>query len=211
MESKKLLIILVLIVLIGGGLIYYYQNGFSFPFLEENTPAEENTPDGNNGTEEPEEEADTVLERNSFSILLPAGWKEIVSPEGISLMIIKNQEEFSDLKVKDIGFQSYVAVSLGDSKEKTWEEYIDFTRESVLGMLGQDSRISSEGDATINGKQAYTMDFEATYGGVELKGQVVIVKAEGTNVWGMSFNTTKDKWEGYKDVFSRVAESFEIK
>lgn len=213
MEDKKLLIIVIAVLLIGGGLTFYYLNESKF------LPEEE--PQANTETEEPageeEEEVaepegtDTTLERVKFSILLPAGWKEVMPPEGVSLMFARENEKFSDSAVDDIGFKSYIALNEGDREEMTIEEYYQFIKQVVLDMLGEEKTISEEGPTTVGGSPGYSVEIDTVYGGVELKVWIVMVKGEGTTVWNMSFNTTKDKWSEYKEAFTKIAESFVLK
>ncbi|MFH1714349.1 MAG: hypothetical protein ABH831_02040 [Candidatus Nealsonbacteria bacterium] len=206
MENKNLIIILVLIFLIGGGLIFYYQSGFQLfkPELPEPEDViEEEKPDV--------VLEDVVLEKERFSILVPGGWKELQSPEGVLAMVIKDGEEITDPEVKAIQFRSYLAISLGDMTGKTKEEYLDYTRDVIIGILGEESFFVKEEELQIKGREANIMEIDTTQQGAELKVWVILVFGDEQDVWGMSFNTTQTKWSEYQSAFSKMAQSFELK
>jgi len=45
----------------------------------------------------------------------------------------------------------------------------------------------------------------------EMPMQMIAVWAEGEDIWVISFNTTKDKWQEYASLFSQTVASFSLK
>jgi len=147
---------------------------------------------------------------DDFSINLPDGWRQANAPAGTTAMAVKFNEHISDPAAKKINFNSYFAVVYDTIGEKSLQEYVDFTKQSLQQVISLVVFVS-EANLSINGQQAHKIEMEMTQQGADFKVLLVIVKGQGNDVWTISFNTTKSNWGEYQNVFYNTANSFIVK
>lgn len=211
-----------LAIIIGALLgVYLFGHNGSTVAVTENTIQKNSssTPTGNggkvkNGVEKsglintPKPQSRIVTD--DFSINLPTGWEETTSTQNISVTAVNIGERIDDSAAQKINFKTYFAVAYEALKERSVNEYIkvfkDFLAMSIPGTV-----FTKEQDISINGKSAHAIEMELIQDGVGLKVLSVIIEGRGGNVWVMSFNTTKKNWNGYKEMFYSIANSFSLK
>ena len=156
------------------------------------------------------EQSQSKLVTDDFDINLPAGWRQTAPAMGASAMAVNVNEHIDDPAAQKINFKSYFAVSYDTLQGKSMSEYEQIVK-SGLQQTISNVVFTKEQDMTINGKSAHAIEAELTQQGVNFKILMVIIKGQGDDVWVMSFNTTKSSWEGYKETFYGVANSFNLK
>ena len=129
---------------------------------------------------------------------------------GASAMAVNANESINDPAAQKINFKSYFAVSYDTLQGKSMSEYEQIVK-SGLQQTISNVVFTKEQDMTINGKSAHALEAELTQQGVNFKILLVVVRGQGDDVWVMSFNTTKSSWDGYKETFYGVANSFNLK
>ena len=147
---------------------------------------------------------------DDFEITLPAGWEKTTPAIGTSAMAVKVNENLNDPAAQKINFKSYFAVSYDTLQDKSMSEYLQIVKnglqQTVPGVI-----FTKDQDMTINSKSAHAIEAELTQQGVNFKILIVTIAGQGKDVWVMSFNTTKNAWDGYKETFSDVTRSFSLK
>jgi hypothetical protein len=213
-------------------LFVYFGTDGSFlkgqsPVQSENTENEEGLPE-NNGTESRPElssesqevvsgadqptaqkETGSNIVTDDFQITPPPGWEGRPAPEGVLAIAINPSEIMTDQEAVKIGFKSYFAVNNDDLQGKTREEYIRFMEEEI-GKISSSMNFDTVWTTKANGKDATVLDISINRQNVDFKISLFLVW-NGEDVWVISFNTTEDKWEEYKDVFFTSGTSFKLK
>ena len=151
-----------------------------------------------------------TLVKDDFSILSPQGWEEASAPAGVSLMMIKPGEKMTDPAAEKLNFKSYFSVSHDSPQSKTKEEYLQDVRNG-LKQAFPDIVYDKDESITLGAGEAQAMEFAITQQGVDFKVLLNLVWGKNNDAWVISFNTTKDKWNEYKNLFYRITDSFRIK
>lgn len=219
MKNKTIIIIsvclgVILAVLIG---VYFFKQNKSTVNNAENIP-QENFGDTNNTTanksqgktNDTAKQFQNKLETDDFSVNLPNGWAKTSPAIGTSAMAINMNENISDPATRKINFKSYFAVSYDTLQSKSMDEYMQ-TVKSGLQQAIPDIIFTENKNIEINGKPARALEAELAQKGVNFKILMVAIKGNGDDVWVISFNTTKSNWDGYKEIFYYVANSFNLK
>ena len=219
MKNKTIIIIsvclgVILAVLIG---VYFFKQHKSTVNNAENIP-QENFGDTNNTTanksqgktNDTAKQFQNKLETDDFSVNLPNGWAKTSPAIGTSAMAINMNENISDPATRKINFKSYFAVSYDTLQSKSMDEYMQ-TVKSGLQQAIPDIIFTENKNIEINGKPARALEAELAQKGVNFKILMVAIKGNGDDVWVISFNTTKSNWDGYKEIFYYVANSFNLK
>jgi len=180
--NPKILIILVVVIVFGAAGFFLYQNSLS---------------GGGN-----------VLAKNDFSIEIPEGWAESAASAGVSAIVVNAGEEVTDPAAEKINFRTYYAVTYDVLGGKTQEEYPQYFKEALEESV---PGIEFVAEGALEGKDAYAIQADISQQGADFRIWFVIYKGEGDGIWIVSFNTPKSSWEGYKDLFYRVAASFEVR
>lgn len=207
MKNKVLIALIVLVVAVLSVSFYYLRQGKS-PAGNIIQGIPETTGDGNNQTNE--EQVQNKLVTDDFEINIPEGWIQTAPAMGASAMAINNNEQSSDPAVQKINFKSYLAVSYDTLQGKSLSEYMQTVKIGLQELVSEVS-FAEEHDAVINDRPARAIEADMTQQGVDFKVLMVAIKGEGDDVWTISFNTAKNDWNKYKEIFSSVANSFSLK
>jgi len=233
MKNKTIIIVLIISGIVLAALVGVYfiiQNKLPINFMQQNqnnapaNSASENTaanqtPAGNQGGTESgageSNKTNTVQPQNKlitddFSINLPTDWKQTAPPMGSSAMAVNTNEHINDPAAQKINFKSYFAVSYDTLQGKNMNDYLGIVKSGLLQTI-PNVVFTKEQDMTINGSSANAIEAELTQQGVNFKILMVVVKGQGDDVWVISFNTTKSSWDGYKETFYSIADSFSLK
>ncbi len=208
MKNKVLISIIILVILgIGIGIGYYVarSNLLNKPSTSEYQDRSGLSPEAN---QIPLQEY--TLEKEDFSINVPAGWKEVPPSSGISAMVVNIGEQPTEEAAKRINFKSYFAVSYDTLAGKTREKYLEDYKQKLRGVLPEIVFVD-ENPGSIDGKDAYFIEANLTQQGVDYKVFLVLVRGKGDDVWTISFNTLESDWLKYKDLFYQTAESFKTR
>ena len=201
MKNKIVVYTVVALVIILGVSVGVY-------FMRENkspdNSAEKETMASSNGEQE------NVLATDDFSINLPQGWEARPAPMGASAMAVNVDENVTDPGAKKINFRSYFAVSYDTLQGRSQENYIQYIKDA-LKQSSPSASFFQEKQITVDGRDAYAMELEITQQGVNFKVLMIMVWAEGEDIWIISFNTTKDKWQEYANLFSQTVSTFSLK
>lgn len=215
MKNKIVLIVIgVLIVLAAGAgmVIYVIKNIPSDNPKQEAAKTEEKSAFVKTTADEKENQPsqDNTVKANDFSLQAPSGWQQVTPPNGVSALLVNNGEEIIDEGAKKINFRSYFSVGYDTFKERSQEEYVKYIKDSLAQALPGIAFVDERSN-TINGKDAYFIEAELNQKDTDFKVLIVLIQGGKDDVWTISFNTTKNYWPNYKDLFYRVAESFTTK
>ena len=203
MKNKTVVYVVVaLVIILGVGVGIYLTKGDKFSETPSNIGSE-NREDNLVGGE-------NVLVTDDFSINPPQGWEARPAPMGASAMAVNVDENVTDSGAKKINFRSYFAVSYDTLQGRSQEDYIQYIKDA-LKQSSPSASFSQEKQITVDGRDAYAMEIEITQQGANFKVLMIVVWAEGGDVWVISFNTTKDKWQEYANLFSQTVDSFTLK
>ncbi len=217
MKNKTIIIVLIilgiiLVWLIGVYFIGQNKSPINLPGNTATNQAPTPKPGGtanNTGINEQKdaEQPQNKLVTDDFEVNLPAGWRQTAPAVGASAMAFDSNERIDDPAVKRINFKSYFAVSYDSLQDKSMSEYLQIVKsglqQTISGVV-----FTKDQDTTMNGKPAHAIEAELTQQGVNFKILMVIIAGQGKDVWVMSFNTTKSGWDGYKEIFYSIANSF---
>lgn len=208
MKSKNIIFVLsglgIILAVLGG--IYWFRQSRSIV-----NPAENTTKAPTESQEKTEGGArENKLATDDFSVDLPAGWKQTAPPMGASVMAIIVNENINDPAAQKINFKSYFAVSYDTLQGKSLAEYVQTVKSGLQGSIPS-AVFTKEQDLMVNDRFAQALEAELTQQGVNFKILMVIIAGEGEDVWVISFNTTKSGWDGYRETFYNVANSFRLR
>jgi len=150
------------------------------------------------------------LVTDDFEVILPQGWIKSDPAAGVSAMAVNADEQLNNPAAQQINFKSYFAVSRDTIEDGGPNEYMKVIENSLQQIIPGIS-FREERDMEINGRDARVVETEMTQKGVDFKALVVSIKGDGNDIWTISFSTTKNKWEEYKESFFNVANSFKLK
>jgi hypothetical protein len=147
---------------------------------------------------------------DDFSIDLPEGWMQTQPAEGISAIAVNGDENISDPAVQKIGFKAYFAVATEALKGKSTGEYLlnfkEYLSANIPGIV-----FTKEEDLVIGGRPAHFLEMEFVQEGISFKVLSISLLGDNDDIWVVSFNSTAGNWDGYKDMFYDVANSFVLK
>lgn len=210
MKNKVLILGLIILVIVSAAALFYFsKKGDLVSNLPENVVQE----NGNGAKEDNQTDGGQLpnkLVTDDFEINIPEGWIQITPTLGASAMAVNNSEQSSDPAVQKINFRSYLAVSYDTLQGRSLSEYMQAVKVGLQELVPEVS-FAEERDAAINGRPARAVEADMAQQGVNFKVLMVAVRGEGDDVWTISFNTTKSNWDGYKEAFSSVADSFSLK
>jgi len=188
------------------------ENGEQVENSGSNSQSEEPL-EGNNGTGAkeniPTAQTTNNIVTNSFEITPPPGWEGRPAPEGVLALAIKPGETMANPEASKIGFKSYFAITRSDLQGKTREEYVNFIGEE-LKKISSSVVLDTTWTTRVDGKDATVLDISINQQNVDFKVSIFLVW-NGEDVWAISFNTTADKWNEYKDAFFTAGSSFKLK
>ncbi|MFA6340796.1 MAG: hypothetical protein WCX27_00945 [Candidatus Paceibacterota bacterium] len=220
--KNKTIILVVVIILVSIGIYLFKQKApETIPVVTENK-SEENALNNATGTpnslevtavKSPEVEVKQIenkLVTDYFTIEMPTGWLKAESAAGAIAIAANPTDKTSDTAATKIGFKSYFAVTHDTLEGNTFNEYAKSIKDELKKAIPSTS-ISNEQSMIIDGRTAYAFEASMTQQGINFKVLMVLVRGNGEDVWAISFNTTKDNWDKYKDSFYTVANSFILK
>ena len=182
-------------------------------FTKQNKPAVDsvkNTAQENPSSQINTEQMQNKMVTDDFEIVVPDGWKQTAPAMGSSAMAVKINENLNDPAAQKINFQSYFAVSYDTLQDKNMSEYVQIVKNGLQQTI-PGAIFTKDQDMTINGKSAHAIEAELTQQGVNFKILMIAITGEEKDVWVMSFNTTKNSWDIYKETFYSIANSFSLK
>lgn len=220
MEDKKIILILVIffLILIGGLSYWIIKSDFSFISqlpLSEEEEEKELSEEGKKIEKAEEEEsgeklfAKTLIKKD-FTIILPPGWEEISpSPEGLA-MAVDTQEEITNEKAKKINFQTYFLINSTQLGELSAEKYIEEVKISLVQKI-PNIKFTDEEKGIINGRQAFFLECQSRQEEIDFKTLLVFIEGRDKTIWAISFNSLKESWSTYRDLFYQIAETFQLR
>lgn len=185
--KNKILIGAIVVVLAGAGAWFYF-----------NQDKGGNLPEAN------------LLERESFSVLMPEGWQEADTGDDFSAIVINNQEEVVNAKAQEINFKTYFAVNPDSLQGTDLADYIQLFKEQIVQMdVG--AVFANEREISIDGREASAFEINMRQSEIDFKVLAVLVKGDGDDLWIITFNTLAENWDGYQNLLSQIVESFQLK
>lgn len=150
-----------------------------------------------------------VLVKNSFSINLPSGWQETATTLGALVLVLNADEEIADEKAKEIGFMTFFSINNDYLRGLSLKDYVKKLRDSLAAAIPTIEYLH-QWEGQINGNSALFLENESTQQEVDFETLLVFIESPDGLVWAISFNTLKDKWPEYRDLFYQTANSFQL-
>ena len=210
MRTKILFILGFLMVLAAGVGFIVLRSGPEPATKSQAIEEEKNQESERESIQEPEEiEHFTLLTKENFTLGLPLGWTEITQPNLWPIVIIDLQEEITDEKAKEIGFQTNLSIDRAKLEETLPEDYIENVKTGLIQSIPI-IEIAKEEKTTINDRVAYFLEISSIQQDLYFKTLLVFMVDEENTIWALSFNTLKESWLNYKDTFYQIAQSFKF-
>ena len=156
------------------------------------------------------EQTQNKIVTDDFEVVIPAGWEKTAPAMGSSAMAVKINENLNDPVAKKINFKSYFAVSYDTLQDKSMSEYVQIVKNGLQQTVPS-VVFTKDQDMMINSRSAHAIEAELIQQGVNFKILLMVIAGEGKDVWVISFNTTKNSWDEYREMFYGVANSFNLK
>jgi len=203
---KKYIIVVLAIIFFGAAALFYLKDNQILRIGGGNKEVPQGSQQDNLGGEINE----GILETDEFSLMIPEGWEKSVNPPmGSKAMVVNVNEEPASLALQQMGFKTYFSVGSDSLDGMSLDEYIGLAKEEIAKI---DSGVvfSQENQVDINGMDSRAMEIDMSQQGIDFKVLMVVMEKEG-DAWGMSFNTVKEKWSDYRELFTQVVYSFQLK
>lgn len=151
------------------------------------------------------------LVTGDFSMDLPEGWKGVPNTlTEVTAMAANVNEDINDSAAKTINFKSYLAVSSDLLGGKTMNEYMVSLKNELQAAV-PDIVFINENSLTISEKPSRAIEAEMIQQGVNFKVLIIAIQGNDDDVWVLSYNTVKSRWDGYAEAFAASAKSFILK
>lgn len=221
MLKKNILSIalIVLLTTITVGTLFYFdfwqkeKKVWEWPELQQTEPEEKPEEKVKEKAEKnPQEQAlenKTLVVENKFVVNLPQGWQEVGSPPNLpaAAMAMNLEEEITNEKAKEIGFQTFLTVDYTDLKEYDILAYI----KEVQTFLTQSIPLIDFYDVepvSVSGYDIHFLEAKSVQQDTDFSTLLAFIENEDNMVWAISFNTLGELWPDYKETFYQIAESF---
>ena len=210
------LAISVLLIAGAGAAIYYFSQHDWQPGTvpgNENEEIQFEPQEENSNENQPLEEGfntDRILNEETYSILVPAGWAQASTEDSRFLaLVVKPIGEFDPQSTEEIEYNAYYAVNNTELPQDSLEEYVNLLKQN---LIIEDSTITvvDQYSGAISGREAIYLELQSFSGGQDYKTLLVFVE-DGEWVWALSFNAPSDSWEDDEETFRQVAGSLTIK
>ncbi|MFH2136729.1 MAG: hypothetical protein ABII19_03840 [Patescibacteria group bacterium] len=208
MKKPFSLLIAVIVIFVIAAMAYWFLTTQS-NILGENNLSVPGEILGNNSNQN-QPSSGNVFTNDNFSLSYPAGWRQVPAMTGISAMIVKGNENFTDPEAKKMNFQTYLAVSYDSVEGKTKEEIAEYVKSEVAAVF-PGIVFSNEKFSTINGREAYSLEMTFSKSGVDFHVLEVVVWGNENDLWILSFNTLEELWQNYIGEFEEMTGTFIIK
>lgn len=200
--EKKIIIILIILLILAAGTgagFYIIKNQ-----IQEGSLGQKEQPP------ETKEYPLNEVEKENFLISVPERWEETELPSQILMKVVNSKEEIKDEEAKKINFQTYFSITQEPLDSRTSKEYLGLVKE-IMVQTFLDIVFTREEQDNINGQDAYFIEFEASQSGVNFQTLLVLINGKQNDIWTLGFNTTKDYWPIYKNLFYKIVNTFKTK
>ncbi len=153
--------------------------------------------------------ADSLYVSDDFSVIQPAGWVQGQIPGTLASFQNLKESHAAGSAAAKINFKSYIAVSFDNTNGKTLDRVYQTTVDGITSSIPSAKTFAASNE-TVNGLPAKFAAMELNQQDVAYTVLVAVYLADG-KYYVVSFNTTTEKWVGYKDKFYEVARSFKLK
>lgn len=207
---KKIIIVIIVLAVIGIGMYFLFQKqnnagnnsgaaGGNQPKLSNDSETADNMATGSKNP----------YVGDDFMLTPPEGWIRTELPS--TLAAYQNKEEtFEPGSAADkIHFKSYFAISFDNANGQTLDGITNLVKKQTAAVVPS-INFAPVSETTINGLPARMAEANLTMQNVDFKILIAIILANN-KYYTISFNTTADKWAGYKDAFYNAANSFKTK
>jgi hypothetical protein len=149
---------------------------------------------------------DRMLEKDGFTILVPAGWAEVNYMAGATIVANPGEENL-DPVLKKSGFKSYFSVTREKMREKTWGQAITYVGTIVSGAAPE-IKYAAERDGVLAGSTMHYWEADLERDGAKFKILVYALRGDGDDLWILTFNTGASMWPAYSRLAPKVFDSF---
>lgn len=151
---------------------------------------------------------DRMLKKDSFMILVPAGWAEVNYMAGATIVANPGEENL-DPVLKKSGFKSYFSVTRDKMGGETWEQAVAHV-EMIVNGSAPGIKYSKEEDGKIGGIASHFWEADLLRDDAKFKVLVYAVRGKSDDLWILTFNTGASMWLAYSRLTPKVFESFRL-
>ncbi|MFH0828833.1 MAG: hypothetical protein V1907_01490 [Candidatus Kerfeldbacteria bacterium] len=201
-----IVIITISVMIIGFGIYWFTRNSIDTKTVDAtNTTNATTNANVNTNTVT----ADGLYVGDDFTIIQPAGWVQGQIPGTLASFQNIKESHATDSAAAKINFKSYIAVSFDNTNGKTLDQVYQTTVDGITSSIPSVKTIAASNEI-VNGLQAKFVVMELNQQDVAYTVLAAVYFGDG-KYYVVSFNTTTEKWIGYKDKFYEVARSFKLK
>ncbi len=143
----------------------------------------------------------------NFSIQPPLGWQE-KTIQG-ALVAFEDDLDYypEENPAHDINFMTYCAVTFDNDQGLSFSEIIDYIKNETISAIPT-AHFTTETADTIDGYSAAYLEAGMLQQDINFLVHITLVDI-ADKYYMISCNTTKEKWEDYRDIFYEFAQSFQ--
>ncbi len=206
-NAAILTVIMVAMAIIAGFGVYWFTRNSTDTKTVNDAKATNTTVNANINTNAVT--ADGLYVGDDFTVIQPAGWVQGQIPGTLASFQNLKETHAAGSPAAKINFKSYIAVSFDNTNGKTLDQVYQTTVDSVTSSIPSAKTFAASNE-TVNGLSAKFAAMELNQQDVTYTVLMAVYLAD-RKYYVMSFNTTTEKWIGYKDKFYEVARSFKLK
>ena len=150
-----------------------------------------------------------VFEGEQFTISIPQGWVQTQMPGTLVTITNINESHPQEPNAQKINFKSYFAVSSDNTQGRSLNQIFEEVKAGILQAISSAS-ITGVSDETIDGMPAKFIELNLTQQDINFTVMLTIVM-KGDKYFVISFNTTTNKRQEYKNLFYQTAKSFKFR
>lgn len=153
--------------------------------------------------------ADSLFVGDDFTVAQPAGWIQGQLPGALASFQPRDESHPAGSAAAKINFKSYIAVTFDNTNGRTLDRVYQAAVDGIASSIPSAATFATS-DETVNGLPAKFAAMAMNQQNVAYTVLVVVYFAN-EKYYVISFNTTTEKWLGYKDKFYDIARSFKLK
>ncbi|MBU1130521.1 hypothetical protein KJ840_00085 [Patescibacteria group bacterium] len=153
---------------------------------------------------------ENILANDYFALQYPLEWEQSQAPEGISAIIVNNQEEITNPEAQKINFRTYFSVIYDSLQGRGLEDFVNNYKAEITRAF-PDASFVSEVVNQVNNQPAYFLEVQLDDHDLSLKVFFALIQGQEDDMWILTFNTQESNWSLYQEIFSQIVNSFELK
>lgn len=150
------------------------------------------------------------VDTDYFAITMPTGWESSSEANVLPIIIADSKEQVIDEKAKEIDFRTNLSINRAPLGENSLIDYVEALKAGLSSLIPI-MEITKEEVAEIDSREAYLMEIESIQQDLKFYTLVALAVDKENTVWAFSFNTLKESWLKYKEIFYETIEGIKFK